>query len=215
MTNLLKSKRDVGSILILRKDNGGEFWNIVIGAVVGAAINAVSEVVTSVVNNEPINWGDVAIEAASGALSGALNASGVGFIVGVVAEGTIAAGTSLAHSVHHQDSIDDALDKSAKALKQSIFSVGNFVRAGKKVGSFFTGGKFQSLGKVGKAIQKLSGGYQGNYIGSTLAYDVTAYAGGKTLENAINIERSYNASKKNNHIAGGGGGGGIAVGMYY
>ena len=60
---------------IMRVDEDGDFWNVVIGAAVGAVIGAVSSIVAQAVSGQDINWGEVGVSAASGAISGAINAA--------------------------------------------------------------------------------------------------------------------------------------------
>ena len=69
-----------GNNPVLRKDDGGEFWNIVIGAVVGGIVSGLVSIATQVIENrslDNINWGSVGIAAASGAISGAFAATGI------------------------------------------------------------------------------------------------------------------------------------------
>ena len=70
-----------GNNPVARADNGGEFWNIVIGAVVGAVVGAVTTIVSSVTSGEEIDWVDVAVSAGVGAVSGAVAATGLGAVL--------------------------------------------------------------------------------------------------------------------------------------
>ncbi|MEE1198735.1 MAG: RHS repeat-associated core domain-containing protein, partial [Acutalibacteraceae bacterium] len=54
---------------IVRADQGGEAWHILVGAAVGAVIGGISSVVGQVASGQKINWGEVAISAAAGALT--------------------------------------------------------------------------------------------------------------------------------------------------
>ena len=72
---------------IARVDTEGEFWHILAGAVIGAVIGAVTSVVSQVVKGEEVNWGAVAVSAAAGAVSGAINAACP--CMGVVATGLV------------------------------------------------------------------------------------------------------------------------------
>ncbi len=74
---------------VAAKDDGGEFWHIAIGALVGAAVGAISSVVSQTVtqlkegkslSEVKINGAEVGIAAGTGALSGALAATGVGAV---------------------------------------------------------------------------------------------------------------------------------------
>ena len=84
---------------VVRSDNGGEFWTIVIGAVVGAAVGAIGGAVSSIVSQamsgEEINWTAVGISAAGGAVSGAISGAFpcMGPVLTGVIEGTISAAT--------------------------------------------------------------------------------------------------------------------------
>ena len=72
-----------GNNPVARADDGGEFWNIVIGATFGAAVGAVVSMVSQYVEDpDSIKtgefWHHVATSAGIGAISGGLAASGVG-----------------------------------------------------------------------------------------------------------------------------------------
>ena len=66
---------------VIRADHGGDFWNVVIGAVVGAAVGifgqVISDVVTSVLNGEVTisNWQTYTGAAAGGAAGGVVLAT--------------------------------------------------------------------------------------------------------------------------------------------
>ena len=82
---------------VIRFDNGGTFWNIVIGAAVGAIVSGVVSFATQAIEHgiENVNWARVGIAAASGAITGGCAASGipvngqmiVGGVVGAVSSG--------------------------------------------------------------------------------------------------------------------------------
>lgn len=80
---------------IMRADNGGEFWHIVGGAVIGAAIGAISSIVAQAISRQEINWAEVGISAATGALTGAISAAcpGMGALATGLVQGVIGAGT--------------------------------------------------------------------------------------------------------------------------
>lgn len=74
-----------GNNPVNRSDNGGEFWHIVVGAVIGAAISTVASVISQVRTDGSVDPVTTLIAAGSGAIGGALTASGVpvgGQIVG-------------------------------------------------------------------------------------------------------------------------------------
>ena len=67
-----------GNNPIARADDGGKFWNVVIGAVVGGFISAAVSAAISYAQTGEIDWGAVAINAAVGGISGAIAATGLG-----------------------------------------------------------------------------------------------------------------------------------------
>ncbi len=83
-----------GNNPVMRADDGGEIWHIVVGAVVGAAIGAVSEAISQKVSGEEINWAAIGISAASGAISGGLACTGVGLGLTIAANTAISAAES-------------------------------------------------------------------------------------------------------------------------
>ena len=78
---------------VMRADADGEFWHIVAGAAIGAVVGGLSSIISQAIAGEDINWTAVAISAASGAVSGAINAAFpcMGAIATGVVEGTISA----------------------------------------------------------------------------------------------------------------------------
>lgn len=83
---------------ISRADDNGYFGHIIVGAVVGGLIGAVSSVVGQAVSGQGINWAEVGVSAASGALTGAITAAcpGMGAVATGVVHGVIGAGTHVA-----------------------------------------------------------------------------------------------------------------------
>ena len=79
-----------GNNPVSRKDDGGELWNIVIGAAIGATASIVSKMVTNALTNKPISEGLITAGIA-GAVSGGLAASGVGLVGQVVGNAVIGA----------------------------------------------------------------------------------------------------------------------------
>lgn len=65
-----------GNNPVSREDDGGEFWNVVAGAVFGAAISVATQIVTNVVTGNDWSSG-VGMAILTGAISGGLAASGV------------------------------------------------------------------------------------------------------------------------------------------
>ena len=92
-----------GNNPISRADDGGEFWNIVIGAVVGAIVSAVTTAVDTYTSTGSIDWEKVGISAAVGAVSGGVAATGLG----TIAQAAISAGAAAVGSV-----VTDIYDRS-------------------------------------------------------------------------------------------------------
>ena len=82
---------------IIRADNGGDFWHIVVGSVVGALMGGFFKVVSNAIEGNSLTDG-LATAMLAGAASGALAATGVG-IVGIIAGN---AGISMAENATNQ-----------------------------------------------------------------------------------------------------------------
>ena len=94
-----------GNNPVSRKDDGGEFWTIVGGALLGGAISAGFEIVSQIRDGATfgtLDWSSVAIEAASGALIGGVLSAGLPSGVLTAAKATINAGTEIAHGIHER-----------------------------------------------------------------------------------------------------------------
>ena len=87
-----------GNNPVSRADDGGEFWNIVIGAAVGAIVSAVITAIDTYTNTGSIDWGKVGISAAVGAVSGGVAATGLGMF----AQAAITASTAFVGDVATQ-----------------------------------------------------------------------------------------------------------------
>ena len=83
-----------GNNPVSRVDDGGEFWNYVIGAAVGGVVAAVTHAVTS----ENANWKSIFIAGVAGATSGAIAASGLGMFT----QAAITTGVTFAGDVSTQ-----------------------------------------------------------------------------------------------------------------
>ena len=80
---------------IMRIDHGGDFWMLIgatVGAVVGGAVSAISQYATI----GKVNWGVVGVNAASGAISGALASTGIGLVASVGINAALGGGTYVA-----------------------------------------------------------------------------------------------------------------------
>ena len=67
-----------GNNPVSREDEGGEFWNVVIGATVGAIFSGVTTAIDTYVSTGSVDWTQVAISSAVGAISGGVAATGLG-----------------------------------------------------------------------------------------------------------------------------------------
>ena len=84
-----------GNNPVMRIDHGGDFWMLIgaaVGAVVGGAVSAISQGLEKGFNN--INWGVVGVNAAAGAISGALASTGVGLVASVGINAALGGGTN-------------------------------------------------------------------------------------------------------------------------
>ncbi len=111
---------------VVRADHGGEFWNVVIGAAVGGLINAGTTAIKTYKENGAIDWGQVAISGAVGAISGGIAATGLG----AIAQASITAGASAIGSVAADLY---SIKKSTGSIKTSLEETGQIV--GRAVGS--------------------------------------------------------------------------------
>lgn len=65
---------------INRNDDGGEFWNIVVGAIVGGVVSAAITAVDSYISTGHVDGDAVLHSAVSGAIAGGVAATGVGIV---------------------------------------------------------------------------------------------------------------------------------------
>ena len=101
-----------GNNPVLRKDDNGEFWHLIVGAVVGIVTQYVSDVVTNLAEGKPIgealkpssSWADYG----SAAISGALSASGIGFAGSVAANAALGGATYLVNCAINHEEINGA-----------------------------------------------------------------------------------------------------------
>ena len=178
-----------GNNPIARKDDGGEFWNVVAGAVIGAALGAVSEIASQylnhVINGEKINWGDVAASAASGAVYGGVMAA-----TGSNTAATIAstATSSVIDGIRSGDSVGEIIVDTARNTAFSALTC--YVP---KVINKSLSGKYLKLNKVQKWIKNLtSDTYRGRYErGGNYLPDVIS-AGLEDLGKSV-IKGTFNA----------------------
>ena len=104
-----------------RVDDGGDCWNIIIGAVVGAAIGAVVSAATQLVEDpnswkSSAFWGHVAVSAGAGAITGAVAATGVGLAGQIAVNATVGAVSGLADTAIDADDNTEPMDYLVSAL---------------------------------------------------------------------------------------------------
>ena len=91
---------------ITRSDEGGHFWHAVVGAVVGAVVSTVSTVVSNLATGK--KWHDgLGAAAISGALSGALSATGLGRTALFLCNAAISAAESIVTQAIENDGFED------------------------------------------------------------------------------------------------------------
>lgn len=139
-----------------RSDETGDFWNFVIGAVVGAVVNAVTTAVSAVKEggwealSEGKTWAKIGVSAATGAINGAVAASGLG----IFAQAGISAVTSAVGDIANQWIDTGSLKKVnyARTLHNGLVAGGVSV-----VGSI-TGGGLLSSTKMSQGNELVSAG---------------------------------------------------------
>ena len=82
-----------------REDDGGEFWNVVVGAVIGAVVNTVVSYAASTMAGEEFSLADAGVAFASGAIAGAVAATGLGALGQAVVGGAVGFGGSVVNNV--------------------------------------------------------------------------------------------------------------------
>ena len=147
-----------GNNPVSRADHGGQFWNVIIGAVVGAAASAVAQMVTNAIEKRPLTDG-LASAVVVGAVGGAIAATGMGMFA-QAAWTTVAAFSG--------DALQQGIDSGFKNIKwgQSVRTglvAGATSLIGSQVGKKIFGG-IEDLGK-----SYISKGHQQNFTGITRA----------------------------------------------
>ena len=120
-----------------RSDDGGEFWNLVVGAAVGGIMGALSSYATGGSKT------DIAIGALSGAANGLVAATGLGAVHQALISGGVSVVGSVASSIRSRESVGKTI---AKAAISGAVGLASSV-AGSAVGKVFTG-KMQQAGKL-------------------------------------------------------------------
>ena len=88
-----------GNNPVMRKDEGGEFWNVVAGAIIGAVVNTVVSYITATMAGEEFSFADAAVAFASGGITGAFAATGIGWVGQALIGGAVGAVGSISNNV--------------------------------------------------------------------------------------------------------------------
>ena len=139
---------------VSRRDAGGEFWHLVIGAVIGGVINGG----ITAINGGSVT--DIAISAAAGALSGALSASGVGRLGQMIGNAVISASSNIATQFSEYCSGRRESFSEKELIMDTVVGVSCAAVAGPGAASGFGQKRMVNLGKqsVQKAAAKISKG---------------------------------------------------------
>ncbi len=139
---------------VSRRDAGGEFWHLVIGAVIGGVINGG----ITAINGGSVT--DIAISAAAGALSGALSASGVGRLGQMIGNAVISASSNIATQFSEYYSGRRESFSEKELIMDTVVGVSCAAVAGPGAASGFGQKRMVNLGKqsVQKAAAKISKG---------------------------------------------------------
>ncbi len=120
-----------GNNPVSRADDGGEFWNIVIGAAVGGIVSGLISAATQVIEHQgfdDINWGQVGVAAAAGAVSGAFAATGIPVAGQVAINAVIGTVSSVADTYIEKGSDATTADYlSSAASGFAIGAIGGFL----------------------------------------------------------------------------------------
>ncbi len=77
---------------VVRADDSGQFWNVLIGAFIGGAVGFLGSVITQALTTGHVNVNVALVNGAAGAVAGALAATGVGLVGQMVGNAAISAG---------------------------------------------------------------------------------------------------------------------------
>ena len=135
---------------VVRADHGGEFWHVVAGAAIGGLIGGISSIVGQAISGQKIDWAEVGVSAASGALTGAITAAcpGMGALATGLVHGAVGAGTYAATEL-----INGRTPTVAGTLTVGVTS--GLLAGGTKAISQFASSKY--LEKIVKQPQRIQG----------------------------------------------------------
>ncbi len=138
----------------VRADSGGDFWHIVAAATIGGLIGGISSIVGQAVSGQKINWAEVGVSAASGALTGAITTAcpSMGAVATGIVHGAVGAGTHVATEL-----VNGRTPTVAGTLAAGVTS-GVLAGGTKAIGNAISSGKIE-IGRI-KGI-RASEGYAG------------------------------------------------------
>ncbi len=134
---------------VMRKDDGGDFWHIIAGAVVGAVVSAVSTAVEAIIEDgfdalkSKETWEDIGISAAFGAAGGALAATGLPPVTQVLGGAALSAGENI---------IEQGREKGFDKIDYTEVAVNAAVGAVSSRGNGLTKGTSKHLHKMGNNL---------------------------------------------------------------
>ena len=107
---------------VMQKDDDGELGHIAVGAIIGGVLGAGLEVASQIIGGKSsIDWVSVGIEAANGALTGALVAAGLPTSTTVAGKALINGATAMSHTFHQGGR---AIEAAASGFRAADISLG-------------------------------------------------------------------------------------------
>ena len=186
-----------GNNPVTRADDGGQFWNFVVGAVVGAVVSAVTTAIDAVQEGglsalaDGETWAKISVSAATGAVGGVVAASGVG-LGAAVAWG---AGTAAVESIGHQVIDTGSVDVSKLLVDTAEGAIGGLIGGkgaingnkymNRQVSRLLTHRKTDGLKNALKFGWKMTKNYSKQFVLPTVWGITKSFAGGKIAEAAI------------------------------
>ena len=187
-----------GNNPVSRNDEGGEFWNFVIGAVVGATVAAVATAIDAVKEDgwEALEsgktWAKIGVSAACGAVNGLVAASGAYWAVGGFVGGATGLIESAAHQLIDNDGDFKKMDKMELLTDFTVGMIGGAAGGNGAIrGNKYMANQAKSFGKhyaangLKNAISfyyKMTANYSIQFIGSTLWGITKGFVGGKLAD---------------------------------
>lgn len=192
-----------GNNPVNREDDGGNFWNFVVGAAVGALIGAVTTVVDAVSEGgvEALasgkTWAKIGVSVACGAINGTVAASGAHIFIG----GLVGSATGFVESLSHE-----LIDNDGKMSADSWSNVGIDTAVGFLGGlagghGAMHGNKYMSqqttrlakhittdgLKKAGSFYLKMTVNYSKQFVKPTLYGLAKGWLGGKAADYGFEV----------------------------